>query len=274
MENIIKAVERAKESPVRPQQRPELRPLPTTDSRSKEIKLSDAVLESNRIIAHDVTDPRSRSFDMLRTPVLQTMGSKSWQLLGITSPTPACGKTVVSINLALSIARQHERSVLLVDLDLRRPQVANTLGLKCRQGLMGVLEGQCSVSAAVIQTKVKNERLLVLPTEKQTLNSSEWMTSRAMSDILKEIRQEFANWTVILDLPPILTGDDVISILPQIDCVLFVAAAGTTTIQEIKECNKHLEATSIVRVVVNKAPDSAPAYYYAGELGSVVRANS
>jgi hypothetical protein len=62
-------------------------------------------------------------------------------------------------------------------------------------------------------------------------------------------------------LPPILPSDDVISILPQLDCVLFVVAAGTTTAQEIKECNKHLESTEVLRVVLNKSEDTTATYY-------------
>src|SRR6185437_16710906 len=83
------------------------------------ILLNAAHLESTRIIAHDIADPRSKSFDMLRTQVLQSMDMKSWQVLGVTSPTAGCGKSVISVNLALSIARQQERAVLLVDMDLQ-----------------------------------------------------------------------------------------------------------------------------------------------------------
>src|SRR5690242_1314101 len=180
MEHIIKAVERAKGSSpanyAEQQQRSALAQVPRHPQQyaggddlghswGKEIKLNDTLLESHRIIAHNVADPRSRSFDMLRTPVLQTMGMKAWQLLGITSPTPSCGKTLVSINLALSIARQQERSVLLVDLDLRRPQVANCLGIKTREGLVSVLEGQSTLSDATVQAIIKDQKFLVLPAE-------------------------------------------------------------------------------------------------------------
>ena len=275
MENIIKAVERAKggaAADLHPQQpNPIVGHIPGQHHRDtsgdgswgKDVKLNEAYLEAHRVISYDVADPRTKSFDMLRTPILQTMGTKSWQFLGITSPTPACGKTLVSVNLALSIARQQDRSVLLVDMDLRRPQVATSLGIKPKVGLMSVLEGQSPLSAAIVQAKIKNHKILVLPTEKSTASSSEWMASRQMGDVLQEIKRSFPNWTIILDLPPILTSDDVITILPQIDCVLFVASVGTTTLQEVKECYKHLDTTSIVRVVVNKAPDSAPTYYHA-----------
>ena len=272
MERIRQAVDRAKRSSspdTQPQEdmalgvqhRTNARAPMATQSSGKEILLNGALLESNRIISHDIADPRSRSVDILRTQVLQSMDVKSWQVLGVTSPTAGCGKTVISVNLALSIARQPERSVLLVDMDLQKPQVANYLGLNCDRGLLSVLEGRTTLSNTIIEASIRNQKILVLPCETSTLRSSEWMASRSMSSLLQEIRRNFNAWTVILDLPPILTSDDVISILPQIDCTLFVVGAGISTVPEIKECNKHLESTSVVRVVLNKSSDTGAGYY-------------
>jgi Mrp family chromosome partitioning ATPase len=268
MEHIRKAVERAK-GPLTPDgQFPDLgteriaagprRPIPAS---TREAALNAAHLESKRIIAHDITDPRSRSFDMLRTQVLQSMDLKSWQFVGATSATEGCGKSVVSINLAFSIARQPDRSVLLVDLDLQKPQVASNLGLSCDQGILSVLQGRTALQNSVIQTRMKNQEILVLPCEAPTLNSSEWIASRPMRALLQDIKRDFAGWTVVFDLPPLLSSDDVISILPQLDCVLFIVGAGRTTLEEIKECNKHLESAEVVRVVLNKAEDATATYY-------------
>lgn len=281
MDHIRQAIERAKapgapdaqqHSPLPILQSPQAAPLGGTANRPKSsarvFTLDGARLESNRIIAHDIANPLTRSFDMLRTQVLQTMDMNSWQLLGITSPAAGCGKSVISINLALSIARQRERSVLLVDFDLQKPQIARHLGVKSKKGLMSVLEGSTDLSSSIFQARVKNEQISVLPCETATPSSSEWMTSRQMSAVVQEIKRDFKGWTVIVDLPPILTSDDVISVLPQIDCALFVAAAGTTTASEIKDCNKHLEATPIVRIVLNKAEDSISGYYSYSKLGS------
>src|SRR5882757_5747758 len=93
----------------------------STRTRPGEISLDPRHLESRRIVAHDVRDPRAKSFDILRTQVLRTMDTSHWQMLAVSSPTPGCGKTVTSVNLALSIARQSDRAVLLVDLDLQKP---------------------------------------------------------------------------------------------------------------------------------------------------------
>lgn len=280
MEHIRQAIERAKESqaaapqPQGPmasplqQTQPQAQPRPAGNgagaaksSSGQDVVLSPTHLESKRVVSHDLMDGRAKSFDMLRTQVLQTMDLKSWQLLGVTSPSAACGKTMISVNLALSIARQPHRSVLLIDMDLQKPQVANTLGLKCKRGLVSVLEGQTRLHDALVQARVGQDNLLVLPCAQSTLKSSAWMASQAMTGLLQQIKRDFRAWTVIVDLPPVLTSDDVISILPQIDCVLFVAAAGTSTLAEIKECNKHLQSASIVRVVLNKSTETPSRYY-------------
>ncbi len=265
MEHIRKAVERAKDLPNDPfpdpaGQQPDDRSR-TTQTAARDITLDVAHLESKRIIAHDIVDPRSRSFDMLSTQVLQSMDLKSWQLLGATSATEGCGKSVVSVNLALSIARQPERSILLVDLDLRKPQVASYLGIGNELGLLSVLNGRATLQNALVQARVGRREIVVLPCEAPTVNSSEWIASRAMRGLMQDIKREFRGWTMIFDLPPLLSGDDVISILPQLDCVLFVVGAGRTTTEEIKECNRHLESAEVVRVVLNKAEDATAAYY-------------
>src|SRR6185437_16118184 len=135
MEHIRKAVERTN-GPlpgVRDSGQFPFQPLSTASadlSSFREVALDPAYLEKKRIVAHDMLDPRSRSFEMLRTQILQTMDLKSWQFVGVTSATEGCGKSVVSANLALSIARHTERSPLLIDMDLQKAQVASLFGIK------------------------------------------------------------------------------------------------------------------------------------------------
>jgi Mrp family chromosome partitioning ATPase len=227
----------------------------------RSVALDEAHLESRRIISYDVSDQRSKSFDMLRTQILQAMDQKKWQVIAITSPTAGCGKTLTAINLALSIARQPERSALLVDMDLQKPQVALRLGVPCETGLLGVLQGHATLPEAMVNAHAGRHQLLVLPSERATADSSEWIASRAMQHLILEIRGSFRSSTIVLDMPPMLLGDDVIALLPQIDCVLLVTAAGTTTVAEVEECNKYLRSANVVRVAVNKIPESNKRYY-------------
>ena len=150
-----------------------------TESLFKEVRLSADHLEANRIVAHGTSGQHGRYYDMLRTQVLQEMDKKSWQFLAVTSPTAGCGKTVTACNLALSIARLPERSVLLVDLDLRKPTVAKYLGIGGNGGVLSVLEGRAPLSSAVLQASIGPNSMLVLPGSVSS-NSSEWMASQTM----------------------------------------------------------------------------------------------
>jgi protein-tyrosine kinase len=273
MEQIRQAVERAKEAQPTQLASPPTHsfPLPpgaivdpaftAQPSFGDFVVLDPRFLEAKRIIAYDVSDHRGRAFDMLRTQVLQTMALHTWHMMAVTSPSPGCGKTVTAINLALSIARQPDKPVLLIDFDLQRPQVGNYLGLKPKQGVLSLLEGRAKFRDVVVNARVADSQFTVLPCETSTLRSSELIASKAMAGLLKEIKQAFKNWTIIVDLPPILAGDEVISILPQMDCVLFVAAAGTSTPAQVKQCVRHLEGAPVIRVVLNKATESSHAYY-------------
>ena len=226
-----------------------------------EIELNRGYLMANRIIAHGKPKPLSRPFDMLRTQVLQTMDEKNYKVIGVTSPTPGCGKTVTAVNLALSIGRQEENSVLLVDLDFQRPRVATTLGLNSEVGALSVLEGRATLSETVIHTRIDHQQLMVIPTH-QSWASSELMASQAMTAFVEDLRREFVSSTIMVDLPPILSSDDVIAILPEIDCLLLVVAAGTTKPSDVEDCVRHLKTADVLRVVVNKSTEGNSSHYY------------
>lgn len=269
MENIRQAIERARQCG-REQQggtyfdAPRLQAAQaidetTEDTATQQVELDPAHLESQRIVAYDGRDPRSRAFDMLRTEVLRSMDLKGWKTLGVTSATPSCGKTVISINLALSIARQSRRQTSLVDLDLRKPKVATSLGLNCQNGVLEVLEQQVPLRYAVLQANVGGSRLEVIPTASCS-NSSDLVASAAMNRFLQDLVSQPG--IVVLDLPPLLTGHDVSSMLPQIDSMLLVATVGTTTPSEIQECKKYLQTTDVLGVVLNKVPQCMTTYAY------------
>lgn len=231
------------------------------DPQFREVRLSEAHLEQTRIVAHGVGTPNGRYYDMLRTQVLQEMDKNNWQFLAVTSPTMGCGKSVTACNLAMSIARLPERSVLLVDMDMRKPMVANYLGLNGDSGIVGILQERCTLGSALIEASIGPSKLLVLPGEVAATTSSEWMASQTMGTLLQTVKRDFRSRIVIFDLPPLLVGDDVISILPRMDAVLLIAAVGTTSVAEIKECQKHLRQSNVIRVVVNKVNDSTDDYY-------------
>ena len=230
------------------------------DEKIKTVQLSPAYLDSKRIVAHGA-GPQGRYYDMLRTQVLQEMDDNGWQFLAVTSATAGCGKSVTSCNLAVSIARLTERSVLLVDMDMQKPKVTEYLGIRGHEGLLSVLNGEAGLARVMVQASIGRSKLLVLPGEAFKSDTAEWMASQSMTSLLQILKREFRSRVVIFDMPPMLVGDDVISVLPQMDAVLLVAGIGQTSVSDIKECHKHLKTTPVVRVLVNRVTEESNAYY-------------
>ena len=236
--------------------------LPVAEhGRFRELRLSVKHLESTRIVAYDPLHEHGRYFDMLRTQVLQAMDKNGWQVLAITSPTSGCGKSVTACNLAMSIARLPERSVVLVDMDLQKPKVAEYLGIESEAGILSVLEGRANLMSQIVEVSIGQNQMLVLPGEVCKAGSAEWMASQTMTTLLQTLKRDFRSHIIILDMPPILVGDEVISVLPQIESVLLIAGVGATTSSDIKECNKHLKSTPVIRTVVNKTTEKTEAHY-------------
>jgi protein-tyrosine kinase len=218
------------------------------------IQLDARHLERHRVVAFNKQHPSNTAFDVLRTQVLQKMEENGWRTLAITSPTKEAGKSSVSINLAASIAHHTQHTAMLVDFDLRRPKVAQYLGIRRSPSLNEVFEGKATIQDAMVNPGLP--RLVVVPTNDPVPRSAEVLSSSQVTDIIADMRNRYANRIVIFDLPPALAADDVMAVLPRIDCVLLVVGNGMATQQEIEETMRHIPGTPLLGVVLNK--DEAP----------------
>jgi len=224
------------------------------------VRLDPELLEAHRVIAHQKSHPASWAFDLLRTQVLQQMGEHGWRTIAITAPSMESGKTLVSINLAISIAQQKDRTALLVDFDLRRPRVASALGLKQAVSLNEVLSGRAQLPEALVNPGM--ERLVVLPTMRPEPNAAEVLSSGMVRALIDELRQRYSNRTVIFDLPPVLVADDVLAVVPHVDCVLMVVGSGDSTEKEIEASMARLKNANLIGVVLNKDDSPSKGDYY------------
>lgn len=265
MERIKLAIEKAKQQQdkaacaVRPQPDPQpVKPARPADDlvevnyhQTRVVKLNAEHLEKNRIFAFNKNDPTSLIFDVLRTQILQKMEENGWRTLAITSPTPAVGKTVVAINLAMSVAQKTDRTAMLVDFDLRQPRIGAYLGLPMDRSLNDLLVGQTSLEDILVNPDIP--RMVVLPTRHAARNPSETLSSSAISGLIKELREHYESRITIFDLPSLLHSDDAIAVIPQIDCILMVVANGSSTKREIDDALRHLSKANLLGTVLNKA---------------------
>jgi capsular exopolysaccharide synthesis family protein len=276
MEKIKKALERARQdrvsvgpyqdvsvahrSSVKRQTPEPLGDTKITYTQTRTIEVSPDTLRQKRIIANNQNDPISDAYKVLRTHVLQRLRTNQWNALAVTSPTEKSGKTLTAINLAISLAREVNNSVLLVDMDLRRPNIHTYFFSEEQYGISEYLLEDIDLSEILFNPGI--ERLVILPGSKSFTNSSEMLSSPKMVQLVKELKVRYPNRIVIFDMPPILSCDDMIAFSPYIDAALLVVEDGGTKKDELKRAYGLLENTNVIGIVLNKSEEKNTGYGY------------
>jgi protein-tyrosine kinase len=274
MERIKQALERAREQradpfPAPPGQAtyhrkrdhtPAVAPVEIVYTQTRQLEVDPDYLRRNRVISSHA-DPVAAPYKILRTKVLQRMRANNWRSLAITSPTEGCGKTLTSINLAISIAREVNQTVLLVDLDLKRPQVQRYFTEEEQPGISDYLLQDKPVAELLFNVK-GYDRLVILPGRTSVTHSSEMLSSPPMAALIEEMKSRYPSRLVLLDMPPILSCDDVIAFSPHIDAVLLVAVDGETDEGDLKRAAEMLEKVNLLGIVLNKSAAPNSGYYY------------
>ena len=184
----------------------------------KMVAFDPTALEANHIMHGPHSQPAvSDRYRLLRTRVTQLMQPQGWTSLGITSPTPGAGKTVTSVNMAITFARAGNQTVILIDADIRKPSVANALGLNIDMGLTDYLSQDISLSDILYQpADIPN--LYVLPG--RGTETGEHAIELLNSPKLDHLKAELNGACkppplLIFDTPPIHLGDDDVLALAQ-----------------------------------------------------------
>lgn len=219
-------------------------------TKTRQIELSKSVLMDNRVIAGFNFDQRAEPYRQLRTQVIQKLRANSWKTLAITSPNEHAGKTLTAINLAISLSKEVNQTVMLVDLDLRNPDVLTTLGLHVDQGLVDHLKGEASVADILVNPGL--ERLVILPGKADPDYSSEILSSPEMKTLLSDLTSRYESRIIIFDLPALLLNDDALAFTPYVDATLLVVEDGATTSEQIERSLQMLEGTNLLGTVMNK----------------------
>ncbi|MCB2095414.1 MAG: CpsD/CapB family tyrosine-protein kinase [Rhodobacteraceae bacterium] len=202
-------------------------------------------------------------YDMLRSRTIRQMKDKGWRRLAITSPGAACGKTTISINLALSLSRQKDLKVMLIDLDVRRPSINKQLNYQPKHSFHEVLEGKARFEDQAVRI---GDNLIVATNNSASRHPSELLQSVATREALDRIEAAWQPDIMIFDMSPMLASDDNVGFLGNVDCALLIAAAESTTLPNIDVCEKELAGlTNVLGIALNKCrySDNSVGYDYA-----------
>ncbi|MBK1706363.1 CpsD/CapB family tyrosine-protein kinase [Halochromatium glycolicum] len=227
-----------------------------TPVRSRIAPVSAERLLENRIVAMADRNPAAIAYKVLRTHVLQQMRANNWKTLGVTSPTLGNGKTVTTINLAISLARDQKHTVLAVDLDLQRPSMAARLFDQPVPGLSDYITEDRPIEELLVKPDI--ERLVILPGSHSFTHSSEILCSPKMIELVNEIKDRYADRLILFDLPPVLGGDDVMAFAPYVDALLLVIEEGKTTKDQLTSAYELLhDRAKVLGTVLNKADEGS-----------------
>ena len=162
-------------------------------------KKTDRKRSDNLINMDAVAFQIRESYKAARTNIVYSIIKKGCKKISFTSANKGEGKTVTSVNVAIALAQQVNTRVLIIDCDLRRPQIHNALSLEPSPGLTNYLNGECEKEEMIRTTKISN--LFAVTYGAVPPNPSELLSSSGMQEFVKTVEKDYDY--IILDTPPV-----------------------------------------------------------------------
>ena len=216
------------------------------------------IAEESRLLVPQTgigTDGRAyAAYRMLRTRLLLAMRQNHWSKIAITSPGAGEGKSITSVNLAMSLARDKSSSVFLLDLDLRNPSVCGYLGVRPACDLVSYFSGAGDPASVFFSIGVEN--LAIAGSTRSTDQASEMLASPRLQELLEYPARIASAPIVLIDLPPILVTDEALLLAPKVDATLLVVSEGVTRRDSLARARHLLADFMVAGVVLNHTSES------------------
>jgi len=191
----------------------------------------------------------AEQYRQLRTRLAHAENAHALRTVLITSPQKGEGKSLTSANLALTMAQELQRRVIIVEADLRKPSMHHLFGLPAGPGLAEYLSGAAELKDVMKFLPAQN--LTVIPAGTMPTNPAELLGSTAMRRLLDQLRTRFDR--VILDTPPVLPLADVAVLAPMVDGALLVVRAGVTPKPAIENALRGFDSSRLIGIVLNES---------------------
>jgi protein-tyrosine kinase len=215
------------------------------------------------IVALEKGSPAAEQYKILREQVMKAHGESGARCVSITSPVKGDGKTSVAVNLAAAIALTYEEQVLLIDADLRSPEIHRYFGIQPTPGLAEYLSSSSNGNVINYVQDTFLPSLRILPAGRRSDLSSELLAKEKMKNLLHEIRSRFPGYQIIVDTPPVLSTPDSLVLAKQVEGIIMVIRAGKTPRDYLFKALRSLNSGKLMGVVLNHVNlGMASKYYY------------
>lgn len=240
--------------------------VPPVYRSSQSCKPDPAALEENRCVCFMADAPELDSYKMLRAHIMQCAKDKGWNTIMITSALPGEGKTVTSINLAMTYARAYNQTVLLVDCDLRQQKVYRYMGIASDLGIIDHLVDGRPLNEIIIWPGI--EKMTMISGGRTVNESAELLDSPRMKALVEDMKTRYTDRCILLDAPPILSGADTLVLSSLSDGIVMVVEAGRTPLKGIQDALELMPREKFLGFVLNKHSGEKIGYYdYYGRAG-------
>lgn len=215
--------------------------------------------ERARAVFSNLDSKVTESFRTIHSSLSLSESGKLAQVIAVTSTLPAEGKSLIATNLALTFAAQGTKT-LIIDCDLRLPNIAKSFGINPRCGMFDYFFGDKSLDDVIIQEVAPN--CDILPTEKSPDNPTQVLNSLEFEQMLIQIRHRYHK--VVIDSPPVGAVSDMLCLLPLIDGVVFVLKFNDVKKRAAKSAVKTLmeSETPVFGAIMNAISAKMSNYYY------------
>jgi capsular exopolysaccharide synthesis family protein len=221
-------------------------------------RLVTSRLHQRLILATEPTATECEQYRTLRTQLFLAAEKKLTQVVIITSALAGEGKTSTALNLALAVAQSKESRVLVIDGDLRRPNVASYLGMRSKLGLGEVLKGEAETLDAIVC--LDDPELYVLPISREAPNPTELLSSERLAETVRELRDYFD--FILIDSPPVMPFADSRLLSNHADAIILVVRAEKAPFETVEKAVEALPTGRILGVVLNDARHIRETDYY------------
>jgi protein-tyrosine kinase len=213
------------------------------------------------VINHEAGSGAAEEYRKLKSIVIElTRQSAFLNTLLVTSALPAAGKTLTSLNLALTMAGEYDHTVLLVDADLRKPSVHEYFGISPEKGLAQCLTEGYPLEKALIRTGIG--KLVLLPAGGTVDDPAELLASNRMRSLVAELKSRYPDRYVIFDTTPVLPFAEASILGHLMDGILFVVRERKTRRSELKEALEMVKSDNLLGLVYNDTDSSQKIGYY------------
>jgi len=229
------------------------------------LQINADLVAAYRVLVDDTSETEnaqaSAAYRILRTRLMHRMVSNNWTSLAITSPGAGEGKSLTTLNLALSFARGRSGDVFLLDLDLRSPSICQYLGVDPPHDLASYFAGSGSPNDVFFTIGVEN--LAIAGSSAPSERASDLIASARFEELLASIATLSADPVVLLDLPPLLVTDEALLVAPRVDAVALIVSEGLTRRDYLERAKQLLEEFAFAGVILNRASETfgADSYY-------------